>query len=173
MAGEKTVRDLLIGIEEYPHISSERPLREAIAMLREYTCGPEEHLLYAEILVVDPEGRLTGRLTLRGILAGLSPKLFAPPGGKQFEGREDDFPNLTILWEDHFLKTCPAAAGRPVGEFMTPIAGGLKPTDSFLKALYVMIRRDERCLPVIEGGRILGMVRLKELFDAACEICSL
>lgn len=57
----------------------------------------------------------------------------------------------------------PAILARTVGEVMTAPAITVTPTDSVLGALSLMTQRRLRHLPVIDGGRIVGIVSIGDL----------
>lgn len=56
-----------------------------------------------------------------------------------------------------------AILARTVGEVMTAPAITVNPSDSVLGALSLMTRRRLRHLPVIDGGRIVGIVSIGDL----------
>lgn len=49
-------------------------------------------------------------------------------------------------------------------EVMTPRPDTLRPDDSPMNALDLMRRRHYRHLPVVEGGRVVGMVSIRDLY---------
>lgn len=55
------------------------------------------------------------------------------------------------------------ALNRKVGEVMTAPAITVSPADSVIGALSLMTRRRIRHLPVVEGGRIVGVVSIGDL----------
>jgi CBS domain-containing protein len=57
----------------------------------------------------------------------------------------------------------PAVLERKVGEVMTSPAETVEPETSVLAALSLMTRRRVRHLPVMEGGRMIGLVSIGDL----------
>lgn len=57
----------------------------------------------------------------------------------------------------------PAALRRPVGEVMTAPAVKVAPGDPVIGALSLMTRRRVRHLPVIDGGKMVGLVSIGDL----------
>jgi CBS domain-containing protein len=55
------------------------------------------------------------------------------------------------------------AAQHPVTQFMTPGPATTTPETSTREALDIMLERGFRHLPVVEGGRVIGMVSLRDL----------
>jgi CBS domain-containing protein len=72
------------------------------------------------------------------------------------------------VFSERDVITCLAAEGegaldRTVGEVMTAPAVTVAPRDAALAALSLMTRRRVRHLPVIEGGRMIGLVSIGDL----------
>ena len=53
-----------------------------------------------------------------------------------------------------------------IGDIMTRDPDTLNPGDSAVDALELMRTRHYRHLPVVEGGRVVGMVSIRDLYDA-------
>ena len=53
-----------------------------------------------------------------------------------------------------------------IGDFMTRDPDTPNPGDSAVDALELMRTRHYRHLPVVEGGRVVGMVSIRDLYDA-------
>jgi predicted transcriptional regulator len=47
---------------------------------------------------------------------------------------------------------------------MGPIRATVKADDSLVKALFVMVKENVGMMPVLDNGRVAGMVRLTDLF---------
>ena len=167
-----TVKDLMIPLEQFPHVSSEAPVHEAVGLLYSHVNG-HGRLQYDELLVISADNRLVGRLTLRGILTCYFPTLFAGDQQPIFAGKQAKFTDLAILLEDSFQTECKRQGSLPVGDFMAPphkaIKAGLHP----LHAAEIMMTENETCLPVVEDGILIGLVRLIDIFNTLAGSCSL
>jgi predicted transcriptional regulator len=170
---EKLVKDLMIGLESYPQVREKDMLHEAIGTIQNFTCSEKGHLQFADLLVFDDTKQLVGRLTLQDILRGLEQKLLGKAGVPQYEGKKIDFPDVAILWEESFFRDCRPHMKTTVGEAMSPIKTTVKATATVLKALYVMLQSGDCCVPVLEDDRVVGVVRLEEVFKAICDRCAL
>jgi predicted transcriptional regulator len=170
---EKLVKDLMIGLDSYPHVREKDMLHEAIGTIQTFTCSEKGHLQYAELLVFDDNKQLVGRLTLQDILRGLEQKLLGKAGVPQYEGKKIDLPDVAIFWEETFFRDCRPHMKTTVGEAMSPIKTTLKATATVLKALYVMLQSGDCCIPVLEDDRVIGVVRLEDVFSAICDRCAL
>jgi len=56
---------------------------------------------------------------------------------------------------------------------MSPIKYTVKGDDPVLKALAIMTNTQNFVLPVVDEGRILGVIRLKEIFAAITARCKI
>jgi CBS domain-containing protein len=167
-----TVKDLIIPLEQFPHVRSQAPVHEAVGLLFSHTNG-HGRLQYDELLVISADNRLVGRLTVRGILTCYFPTLFATGDRQIFAGKQAKFTDLAILMEDSFQGECKRQGALPVGDFMAPprkaIKAGLHP----LHAAEIMMAENETCLPVVEDDGLIGVVRLIDLFRTLASSCSL
>lgn len=170
MTTDETAADFAIPLDVYPHLREDQTLDAALGVIRSFTC--EDQLQFSELLIVNDQEQLIGRVTVREMLQGLEPRLLKKKESG-FEGFEADYPNLAILWEESFFKQCRKEGGRPIKEFMSPIKTTVKATDPLLKVLYIMMHENESNLPVLEKKKIVGVVRSKEVFAAVCLRCQL
>ena len=171
MAAENpVVRDFIVPIDKYPHLKDTQTLSDAVQTLLSHTCGENDRLRYGGMLVVNEKNQLVGRLNLQAILQSFDKRL-APQKG--YEGKEGEYPNLALLWEDSFFSKCSEKKDTPISDFMMATDKIVKGDDSLLKALSIMLHSDEVVLPVVEDGNIIGVVRLEEIFTAICTVCKL
>jgi CBS domain-containing protein len=167
------VRDLVIPLENFPHLVETQTLHDAVAELISYTCGEYGRVRYAELLVFNDRNQLSGRVTLQDILLSLDPRLKEASKVKEFEGKSSQFPDLTILWEDSFFVECSKWSHIRIKDLMSPIKHTVKGGDPVLKALAIMINSKFTVLPVVDEGRIIGVIRLKEIFTAITAKCKI
>jgi len=167
-----TVKDLIIPLEQFPHVQSEAPVHEAVGLLFSHVNG-NGRLQYDELLVISADNQYVGRLTIRGILTCYFPTLFAGDQQPIFAGKQAKFTDLAILLEDSFQAECKRQGALPVRDFMAPphkaIKAGLHP----LHAAEIMMEENETCLPVMEDDGLIGLVRLIDIFRTLASSCSL
>jgi CBS-domain-containing membrane protein len=167
-----TVKDLIIPLEQFPHVQSEAPVHEAVGLLFSHVNGTGR-LQYDELLVISADNQYVGRLTVRGILTCYFPTLFATGDKQIFAGKKEKFSDLAILMEDSFQGECKRQGALPVRDYMAPplksIKAGLHP----LHAAEIMMTENETCLPVVEDGILIGLVRLIDIFHTLAGSCSL
>jgi len=171
---EQFVKSFVIPLEEYPHIEEDQSICKAIEQILLYKSGAKDQLLqFSELFVSNRDGQVVGKLTLSDILTALEPKLLKMDKKPVFEGAEMDAPSLAILWEDSFFKHCREHQAKTVKEFMSPIKSVISGSDPVLKALYIMLHSGEQSLPVLEDGKIVGVLRIEELFTITCGLCEI
>jgi CBS-domain-containing membrane protein len=148
METEVKVKDLAIPLSEYPHMPYWATLREAIVQLNvAFETG------HHTVLVFDEAYKLVGMLFQKDILAGLEPK-FA-------QHHEAGVP---IFWDSLLKSGSEKRLAKPIKEFMSEATATIDAEDSILKASHIMMRDDAYLLPVTEGDKLIGVVRMGDLF---------
>ena len=158
MVEQKKVKDLMIPLEDYPHIPCWFTLRQAMAIVREAAIKLEGSFEPRAVLVFDEKYQPMGMLTLRDIIKGLEPRFM------QETGLAEDEPNLTVLMGDLFGPGMREASQKPVSEVMSPIKVTVNGKDPIAKAIFLMIQENVGLLPVIQDSKVAGMIRLSDLF---------
>lgn len=154
MANDSKVKDLMIPLEDFPHIPYWFTLRQAMAIVQEATVKLEGAFEPRAVLVFDEKYQLTGILTLRNMIKGLEP----------------NFLQETSLLGDLLGPDMKAASARPVSEVMCPIQVTVDSTAPVAKALHLMIRENVGFLPVMRAGKVAGMIRLSALFNEVARV---
>jgi CBS-domain-containing membrane protein len=145
---KKKVKDLVIPLSNYPHMPYWGTLTEAIAQLNvAYETG------HHTVLVFDEAYKLVGMLLQRDILKGLEPK-FA-------QHHEEGVP---VFWDDLLKSGAEKRLARPIKEFMSDVMATIDADDSILMASHVMLVKNTYLLPVLEGERLIGVVRMGDVF---------
>ena len=164
MSNSKAVKDLMIGIFEYPHIPYWFSISQAVRIIRASFLSTKKYPEPMAILVFDEKYNLMGTLTLKDILRGLEPRFLKPSTKAQVP--EEDESGLAIIWDTLFAKESKELAEKPVSEIMVPAKYFVEPTDPITKAAYLMLHHDLVLLPVLENKKkFVGLVRMIEIFD--------
>ena len=158
MPYNKKVKDFMIPLEDYPHIPYWFTLRQAMAIVREASIKFEGSFEPRAVLVFDEKYQLMGMLTLRDIIKGLEPKFAKDAGLIKAD------PNLAVLMGDMFGPGMKEASQKPVSEVMSPIKVTVNGDDPITKALFQMILDNVGMMPVLLDKKVVGMVRMSELF---------
>jgi len=162
------IRDLIIPLDRYPNLNENQTLQEAIQALMAFRAGQEERIQYGKVLVVNDQNQLVGKLSLVDIMHGLAPQLLEATKVAKFQGKDIDFENLSILYEDKTLADCGKNQHKSVKALLHPITFSLPAETNILKALVMMSHRNDFTVPVTENGSIIGILRLEEIFHAMC-----
>jgi CBS domain-containing protein len=158
MSNDKKVKDLMIPLEDYPHIPYWFTLRQAMAIVREASIKFEGTFEPRAVLVFDEKYQLMGMLTLRDIIKGLEPRFMHETALVKAD------PNLSILMGDLFGPGMREASQKPVNEAMSPIKVTVQGNDPIAKAIFLMIKEGVGVMPVIQDSKVAGMIRLSDLF---------
>ena len=164
MANDKKVKDLMIPLEDFPHIPYWFTLRQAMAIVREAAVKFEGAFEPRAVLVFDEKYQLMGILTLRNMIKGLEPNFLQETSLVEMD------PNLTVLTGDLLGPNMRAASQRPVNEVMCPIQVTVDAGAPVAKALYLMIQENVGFLPVMQAGKVAGMIRLSDLFNEVAQV---
>ena len=165
MANDPKVKDLMIPLEDYPHIPYWFTLRQAMAIVREAAIKFEGSFEPRAVLVFDEKYQLMGILTLRDIIKGLEPKFLQETSLVKMD------PNLTVLMGGDLLgPNMRAASQRPVSEVMSPIQVTVDGSAPITKALYLMVKENVGLMPVIHDDKVAGMIRLSDLFNEIAKV---
>lgn len=165
----KIVRDILVPVTEYPCIDRNARLRDAFELLFEGYAGGRR---FRHVLVLDDKNQLVGILGMRDMLRGLFPDYLrtAEAGRHHHETLVPDFPALTLIWAQTCEEQCLAAATKPVRDFMAPVRARLMPADPLTKAAYLLVLHEASMLPVVEDARLVGVVRIVDVFYEAAKV---
>jgi CBS domain-containing protein len=158
MPQEKKVQELMIPLEDYPHIPYWFTLRQAMAIVRETSIKYEGQFEPRAVLVFDEKYQLMGILTLRDIIKGLEPRFMQESGLIKGDS------NLAVLISDLFGLNLKEASQKAVSEAMSPIKVTVQGSDPIAKAVFLMIKENVGMMPVIQDSKVAGMIRLSDLF---------
>ena len=162
MANDKKVKDLMIPLEDYPHIPYWFTLRQAMAIVREAAVKFAGAFEPRAVLVFDDKYQLMGILTIRDIITGLEPRFLQETNLIE--------PNLTVLMGDILGPNMKEHSQRLVSEVMSPIKATVDGNAPIFKPLYLMIKENVGLMPVILAGKVAGMIRFSDLFNEIAQI---
>jgi CBS domain-containing protein len=164
MPYRKKIADLMIPLEDYPHVPYWFTLRQAMAIVREAAIKFEGTFEPRSVLVFDEKYHLLGILTLGDILRGLAPKFLQGAVGK-LRAVFDFDSALSGLEADISGPQVKEASQTPVSEVISPITVTVGAGDSLAKALLLMIQEDVGRMPVMQEQKVVGIIRLSDLFQ--------
>jgi len=164
MPTDLLVKDLTIPLTDYPHIPYWFSVRQAISMLKALAADPGKKVVPYLVLVFDEKYQLLGYLGIREMLQGIEPRFLKSKEKAHFMGLEPVDLTLGSLWQDLFSRRCQEEAKKPVKEVMAPIQATVQADDPIVKAAYAMLQTDSWIIPVMEGNKVVGIVRLVDIF---------
>lgn len=171
--GFKRAGDLMIPLDEYPHIPYWFSLRQTIAELENAVIEIEgTRSLPRWVLVFDEKYQLMGTVRRRDILRGLEPDFLT---SKPIKVRKDMFdvridPNLSELSYDKLLEGMRKQAERPVSEVMRPIRTTVNYEDHLMKVIYEMVDNNVSMVPVLKDNKVEGVIRTVDLLREVVKI---
>ena len=162
----KTMGELMIPLEQYPHINHRATLREAIEVIIKMQLDHEGvKSLPRMLLVFDDINQLVGLLRRRDILAGLEPETqttqTASYQRRLFDVAPD--PNLAEIFFEKSVASLREMASRPVTDVMIPPIVWVEYGDHLSKGMFEIVSNDVSLLPVIRDKRVVGVVRTVDL----------
>jgi len=149
-------------LAEYPHIDADATLRDVFVMLKERY---DAALQFRSVLVFDKTQHLLGKISLHDLLKILLPDYLTHLPA-HFEGADSDLSSLALLWQEDSVEHVREIASQRVGDHVRPAAAPLKPEDPLTLALYRFANSDFNTIPIAEGQRIVGVIRIVDVLAA-------
>jgi CBS domain-containing protein len=160
------VNDHVTPLAGYPHVRDNVTLREVYATLKHHYDSAEQ---FRSVLVLDATDRLVGVLGFRELLAALLPDYLKPHEPANYEGGCGDLASLAPLWQEDCAAQCRKAAAMPVGAHVIDARATVAGSDPLVKAIYLFATLNANILPVVEGERIVGVLRRVDVMAAVAE----
>ncbi len=167
-----TAEDLMIPLDDYPHIPYWFTIREAIAMMHHSEIEKKGRKSLARaVLVFDEEYNLLGMARRRDILSGLNPErnMKEAHHSKQIYEIKSD-PDLLEMSSEALIKNLPEMAKKQVGDIMRPLKQTLNHDDHIMTIIYEMNETQMSMLPVLKDGVVAGVVRTVEVMNEIAKI---
>jgi CBS domain-containing protein len=144
-----TARDIMT--TRFHTLTPQMPVDAAVKLLVQ--AGKVEGRRMFGLMVVDGADRLVGMLSMYDIL------LFMRPKHTHIWGMMDD-----IDLEGIVNRACQKTGSIRVGDIMSTDVVTITPQTHLMMILDLMIKKHIRRLPVVEAGKILGIVYISDLF---------
>ena len=173
---QRTVRDLMVPLEEYAVVGPEASLLDAVHALdsaqRTLPPGRQPH---RAVLVAGTDGKVVGKLGHLAFLKALEPRYDAMGDLATLSrvGLSSDFITSMIghmqLWKDDFEDICQRARQTRIGDVMRPVTESISESATLREALHNIIVRQSLSLLVTRGTEVVGILRLSDLFAAVTD----
>ncbi|RLC26261.1 MAG: hypothetical protein DRH21_02635 [Deltaproteobacteria bacterium] len=154
---ERKVKDLMIPLEDYDSISSDKSVRDAYELMAKTG--------HHAILVLDENNKPIGQLSHRDVLMALEPKYTPSVRGDSWFTPEA-FKNYPVFYYDgEFSGQCKAQLKKTVKEVMSSFPVSINEDAPLSEAVHVMVTNNIGRMPVVSDDKFKGMIRLTEIFD--------
>jgi predicted transcriptional regulator len=180
----KKVKEVMIPLNEYAIVNENDTLEKAIKILyqSQKKISPDANK-HRAILAYDETGTITGKVSELDILRALEPKYsqfghtdhLAKMGLSRF-GLSNDFLRSLIenynLWDESFEFLVENAKNRKVKEIMySPQEGEYVDEDIPIpEAIHQLILGHHQSLLVIKQDKVIGILRLTDIFKLICDL---
>ena len=157
----------MIPLSGFPCMKESGTVQEAIQQLRSFCpIGSTGPCGFSELMVVDDKGGLIGRVTQQGILRVLFSTLLDTVDIKNFEGKTAEYSDLSTLLNGVLMKEGVNHLNASLTKVIEKGVRVLPASTDLIHAMSVMVICKETVLPVEENGKLVGVVKLAEVFGA-------
>lgn len=164
----KRAGDLMIPLDEYPHIPFWYSLRKAMDELEKYEFDIEGRRSLPRVLMVFNEKyQLMGIVRRRDIFRGLDPDALSQllvKARKEASGSKDEHARSDSTFKK-LGKRMEERSEQPVTDVMQRIQVTVNFDDHFIKVISQMVNSDLSLLPVVKEGEVAGVIRTVDLFS--------
>lgn len=167
---EKKVRDVMIPINNFPTISADARLKDAIPVIAGLLPAGAKNT-YSNLnmaVVVDDDNELIGTFGIFELLSTIEPQYLkgTNSGTLNYAGTW----SIPIFWEGLFTERCRQVASKRVRDFTTPFSSFVNADDTLIKAAYMMNKSKSEYVPVKDGDRLAGIVLNTEILKVVLEL---
>jgi len=163
----QTVRDIMLPLSAFPCMKESGTVQEAIQQLRSFCpIGSTGPCGFSELMVVDDKGGLIGRVTQQGILRVLFSSLLDTVNIKSFEGKTAEYSDLSTLLNGVLIREGVNHLNASLAKVIEKGIQVLPASTDLIHAMSIMVIKKETVLPVEENGKLVGVVKLAEVFGA-------
>ena len=162
---EKTVKDVMIPIEDYTTLNVDQTVREAMLKLRTSFSlkVPTSSIMetgHRSVLIFDSKGEVKGVLTIKDLLNAIMPKYLSAPKPTM----ADSIQYSPMFWSGMFTKEFKNILDNNVEDIMSPPPLSIDSSSNLMEAAYMMVYNRVRRLVVRDKGKVTGMIREQDLF---------
>jgi CBS domain-containing protein len=167
------VADIMIPLDNYPHIPYWFTLRQAIVEMEGFQLVIEGKMsLPRVVLVFDEAYQLLGTARRRDIMRGLEPPFLVSKTRryrmKLFDIEVD--PNLSELSYDKMVESIRKQSERPISDVMQPISTTIAHDDHLMRAVSAFVEHDISPIPVLKDAKVVGVVRTVDVFGQLAKL---
>lgn len=162
---EKTVREVMIPLEDYTTLDQNSTIREAVFKLRESFVAKvsTNNIMetgHRSLLVYDDNGKIIGILAIIDLLKTIMPAYLSAPKPSM----ADSIQYSPMFWSGMFKRETSRLASKSIKDVMSPAPSSIDANANLMEAAYTMIKLNQRRLTVEWSGEIVGVIREQDLF---------
>lgn len=173
----RLVKDLMISLDEYATIRADQTIAQALEALGKAQLGlTADRHQHRAVLVLDERGDVLGKLSHWAVLRSLETSLLRTSDLASLDraGLNEDLIQSLREKVSEFggsLEHMCAVAGRTrVSAAMVPVGQSIDETSTLAEAVRVLVRTHAQSLPVTRGDRVVGILRLSDVFEAVADL---
>ena len=168
----KMVKDLMVPLDDYAVISRESTLLDAIIALDQAQKNlPAGRQPYRAVLVVDDKKKVVGKIGQLAFLKALEPKynMLGDLSRLSRAGLSSTFISSMMenfqFFQENLNDLCRRAIYIKAKDVMHPITESIEENASLHEAIHKIIMHQTLSLLVTRSDRMVGLLRLSDLFD--------
>jgi len=172
----KLVRDLMLSLDEYATVSFESTIQQALVALSKSQLGLTQDRHYHRAVLVLKDGRVVGKLSHWAILRSLEPKFLRSDDESSLAraGLTDEFiqslKDTFSLFTGSLEQMCRAAGRIKAMDAMVPLGESIDQDATLTEAIRNLVMKHAQSLPVTRHGKVVGILRLSDVFEEAADI---
>jgi DNA-binding response OmpR family regulator len=162
---EKKAGDIMIPVEAYTTISTGATVKEGIEALQKSYEGlvSTDKIMetgHRSILVFDDKGALAGILSILDLIAAVRPAYLTAPKPSM----ADTLQYSPMFWTGLFTSQAKALFNKKVSEIMSEPPPMIDEETNLMEIADTLYTRQVRRLAVVQGSKVIGVVREQEIF---------
>ena len=162
---EKTIRDIMIHVDDYSKVSADDTVHKAITTLMDsfnkfVSSGRIMETGHRSLLVYDHDETLVGIVCITDLIRALRPKYLSAAK----PSTADSMQYSAMFWEGLFTTQAKQLANKKVGEIMSDTPLCIDQGLNLMEVANIMFTSNIRRLIVTDHQKIIGVVREQEIF---------
>lgn len=162
---EKTVRDIMIHIDDYSKVSVDDTVKDAVSTLMDsfakfISSGRIMETGHRSLLVFDRNDNVVGILSITDLIRALRPAYLSAAK----PSTADSMQYSPMFWEGLFTTQAKALAQRKVGDIMSDVEWQVDQNMNLMEVADMMFTSQIRRMIVTDRNVVVGVVREQEIF---------
>ena len=162
---EKTVRDIMIHVDDYSKVSMDDTVKKAVATLMDsfnkfISSGRIMETGHRSLLAYDSKETVVGIVCITDLIRALRPDYLSAAK----PSTADSMQYSTMFWEGLFTTQAKKLANKKVREIMSDTPLCIDQATNLMEAANIMFSSQIRRLIVTDDQKIIGVVREQEIF---------